>query len=248
VLAGIVLLLGLTVWQLRWGYFLLLAFAMSLPWMLRAFRSNGIAWFAFAIGLWPLARSWKQTLHPPEDVMEDQARRRLSQFRFRTIAVKMSDGPRTGFIAPWWVSPQIAYWSGQPGVAGTSHQSLPGIVDTARFYLSTDDAKAEEILRRRQAGWVVIDNNSSNVAQGGRLLAITDSEIVLGTRAAEEPLGLILAEHPRQAPKFLSEIGPEELGLVLHLSPKDSATTGDEGIRIYATQMHRLYRVLTVAP
>jgi hypothetical protein len=248
VLAGIALLLGLSVWQLRWGYFLLLAFAMALPWMLRAFRSNGIAWFAFAIGLWPLGKSWRQTLHPPEKFAEDQSWKRMSQARLRTIAVVMQSGPRAGFLAPWWMSPQIAYWSGQPGVAGTSHQSLPGIVDTARFYLSTDDAKAGEILQRRNVGWVVADDASFDIRERDRLLAITNSEIVLGVRAAEEPLALILAEHPRRAPKFLSEIGPEELGLVLHLSPKDRATTGNEGLKIYATQMHRLYRVLPVTP
>jgi hypothetical protein len=248
VLGGLALLLGLTVWQLRWGYFLLIAFAMALPWMLPAFRSTVTAWAAFAVGFVPTGMAWSRMLHPPEAVEEDRARKQLSQFRFRSIALKMSAGPSTGFIAPWWVSPQIAYWSGLPGVAGTSHQSLPGIVDTARFFLSTDDAKAAEILRRRKVGWVVADNNSSDVAHPDRLLAVTNSEIVLGVRAAEEPLALILADYPRRAPKFLSEIRPEELGLVIHLSPKDRDTTGNDGLKIYATQMHRLYRVLTEIP
>ena len=58
-------------------------------------------------------------------------------------------GSRGGpFLASWWLSPAIAYWSRQPGVAGTSHESLPGIVDTARFFLSTDPASAAAILRQ----------------------------------------------------------------------------------------------------
>ena len=244
VLAGVLLLFGLTVWQLRWGYFLLLAFAMSLPWMLRAFRSTATAWIAFAVGLCPVVMSWSRTLHPAEKVVEDQAWRQLSQARLRTIAVAMKAGPRTGFLAPWWMSPQIAYWSGQPGVAGTSHQSLPGILDTARFYLSTDEAKAAEILHRRQVGWVIADNASFDVEQRDRLIAVTNSEVVLGVRSEEEPLAVILAGHPRQAPGYLREVSPEELGLVIDLAPKSGRTVENQGMRIYATQMHRLYRVL----
>ena len=244
VLAGVLLLFGLTVWQLRWGYFLLVVFAMSLPWMLRAFRSSGIAWIAFAAGLWPIGMSWSRTLHPTEKVAEDQAWRQLSQARLRAIAMKMKTGPRAGFLAPWWMSPQIAYWSGQPGLAGTSHQSLPGILDTARFYLATEDAKAAEILHRHRIGWVVADNASFDVAQRDRLLAVTNSEIVLGVRAAEEPLAYLLAERPRQAPGFLREVRPEELGLVLDFAPEAGRTIENQGMRIYATQMHRLYRVL----
>ena len=248
VLAGVALLFGLTVWQLRWGYFLLLAFAMSLPWMLGAFRSTGTAWIAFAVGCVPIGMSWSRTLRPTEKFTEDQTWRQMSQARLRMIAVAMKGGPRTGFIAPWWMSPQIAYWSGQPGVAGTSHQSLPGIIETARFYLSTDESEAAEIVHGRKVGWVIADNAEFDVAQPERLLAITNSETVLGVRAAEEPLGYTLADHPRQAPGFLREVGPAELGLVLDLAPKTGRTTENQGMRIYATQMHRLYRVLPEQP
>jgi hypothetical protein len=247
-LAGVVLLFGLTVWQLRWGYFLLLAFAMSLPWMLRAFRNTKMAWIAFSVGLLPLGMSWSRTLHPTEKAAEDQAWRQLSQARLRTIAVKMRAGPRMGFLAPWWMSPQLAYWSGQPGVAGTSHQSLPGTLDAARFYVSADEAKAADILRKRQVGWVIADDASFDIVQTDRLLAVTNSELVLGVRAPEEPLAYILAEHPRQAPGFLSEVRPEELGLVIDLAPKGGRTIENQGMRIYATQMHRLYRVLPEIP
>ena len=243
VLAGVVLLFGLTVWQLRWGYFLLLAFAMSVPWLLRAFRNEVIAWAAFAVGLAPIGMAWSRTLHPTEKAAEDHAWRQMSQTRLRTIAAKMKAGPRAGFLAPWWISPQLAYWSGQPGIAGSSHQSLPGTLEAARFYVSTDEEKAAEILRERKVGWVIADTASFDVLQRDRLLAITNSETVLGVRAGEEPLAYILAEHPRQAPKFLREVAPNELGLVVDFAPKEGRTVENQGMRIYATQMHRLYRV-----
>jgi hypothetical protein len=40
ILAAVLLLLGFTIWQLRWGYFFCLAFAMSLPWQLAALRHS----------------------------------------------------------------------------------------------------------------------------------------------------------------------------------------------------------------
>jgi hypothetical protein len=315
VLVGVVVLFGLTVWQRRWGYFLLLAFAMSLPWQLHVFRkpwlarsvfalglvpiimawsrmagdlpsllalypfhwayflilgaamclpwqvaairqmrlawiafaSSRLAWIAFALGLWPIALASLHALRPRggevEKMAEDQAWRQLSQARLRTIALKMKDGPRAGFIAPWWMSPQIAYWSGQPGIAGSSHQSLPGTIDAARFYLSTDPAEAEKIVRRRQVGWVIADDASFDFEQRERLLAVTNSEKLLGVRAAEEPLAFILAQQPRKAPPFLREVKPKELGLVMELTPKDTADPQSRGIQIIATQMHRLFRV-----
>ena len=252
-LAGFALLFALTVWQRRWGYFLALIFAMSLPWQLRAFRSTWIAWIAFALGLWPMGKSWGPALADllrgeKESLVldrgkEDQVWRQMAQARLRTMALKMKDGPRAAFIAPWWMSPQIAYWSGQPGVAGTSHQSLPGTLDSARFFLSTDWSEAAEILRRRQVGWVLADDASFDVAHRERLLAVSNSEILLGTRAPEEPLALILAQHPRQVPPFLREVKPQELGLVVELTPKDANDPNSHGIQIVASQLHRLYRV-----
>lgn len=142
-LGGFVLLFALTVWQRRWGYFLLLIFAVSLPWQLRAFRNKGLAWIAFAISFWPIAKSWgpemREIFDRGRDIgifdrgREDRAWRRLAQTRLRAIALKMGEQPESAFIAPWWMSPQVAYWSGLRGVAGTSHQSLPGTLDSARF-------------------------------------------------------------------------------------------------------------------
>ena len=251
-LGGFLILFALTMWQRRWGYFLLLIFAVSLPWQLRAIRITWMAWLAFAVGLWPIGKSWRPELAElfrggeGSEVLdrsrEDQAWRQLAQTRLRMIALKMKDGPRTGFVAPWWFSPQIAYWSGQPGVAGTSHQSLPGTLDTARFFLSTDPAVAAEILRRRNVGWVIVDN-SADVEQRDRQLAVTNSETLLGVRAGEEPFAFILAEHPRQAPPFLREVKPMELGLVQQQTPKDAGDPESHGIQIVAAQMQRLYRV-----
>ena len=247
-LAVVAMLFALTVWQLRWGYFLLLGFAMSLPWQLRALRNPWLARGAFAVALWPFALAWSRTLHPGETARGDQEWRQLSQARVRTIAEKIRREPAAAFLAPWSLSPQIAYWSGRPGIAGSSHESLPGTLDAARFFLSTGLELPAEILRRRKIGWVVADTASFDVQRRDMLLAVTNSAALLGVRIPEEPLALTLALFPRQAPPYLREIPPAELGLVVGIAPKDTVPAPESGIRVYATQMHRLYQVTSELP
>ena len=59
------------------------------------------------------------------------------------------------FLAPWWLSPSIAYWSGQPGVAGSSHEALDGTVDAARFFAQRRPTTARGILANAQVEWVI---------------------------------------------------------------------------------------------
>ena len=243
VLAAVAILFAFTIWQLRWGYFLALAFAMSLPWQLRAFRQAWLGWVAFSIALWPLVTSWAGTLHPSEKTREDHAWREFSQATLRGIAGKMRGSERAAFLAPWWMSPQVAYWSGQPGVAGTSHQSLPGTIESARFFLGTDPVRAAKILHDRQVRWVIADSASYDLVHREQLLAVTNSATLLGERAPLEPLALLLAERPREAPAFFREVSPRELGLVFDLSPKEATARDGEGVRFYAQQVHRLFRV-----
>ena len=65
------------------------------------------------------------------------------------------DGPGA-IMAPWWLSPGLLYFSGQPIVSGSSHCGISGIVASAKFFSSTSWADAEHILRERQVRWVVV--------------------------------------------------------------------------------------------
>jgi hypothetical protein len=98
------------------------------------------------------------------------------------------------FLAPWWLSPAMAYWSGQPGVAGSSHESLPGIVDSARFFLAQDPAGARQILARHRVSLVV-------AYDADRVTA--NSAAILGAAAPAQTLARILDRTPAQAPSFL---------------------------------------------
>jgi len=64
------------------------------------------------------------------------------------------DGPG-GIMAPWWLSPGMLYFSGQPIVSGSSHCGMSGIVASAQFYSSSSWIDAERILRERKVRWII---------------------------------------------------------------------------------------------
>lgn len=58
-------------------------------------------------------------------------------------------------MAPWWLSPGLLYFSGQPIVSGSSHCGISGIVASAKFFSSGSWIKAERILKERKVRWIV---------------------------------------------------------------------------------------------
>ena len=185
---------GLTCWQLRWGYFFVLVFAMSLPWQLSVIRRAWIAWPVFLVSLYPIAQNWDARLFPDDEAERSSAEQRAERTSLRQIVSAM---PGSAFIAPWWQSPAIAYWTRQPGVAGSSHQSLPGIVDTARFYLAEKPEDGAAILKKRRVAWVLADDAEH---------ILDTSTALLGIESPASPIATILADHPLKAPPFLKEI------------------------------------------
>jgi hypothetical protein len=114
--------------------------------------------------------------------------------QIRDLALNLQSTETRPFLAPWWLSPSIAYWSGQPGVAGSSHESLSGIEDSARFFLCEDLQKAREILKKREAAWVLA-YDTERMAQ--------NSAAVLKEPLPPHPLCRVLDRTPGQAPPFL---------------------------------------------
>ena len=183
---------ALTVWQLRWGYFLAVVCALALPEALAAPRRRWMAWTAFAFSLWPIASDWDARLYPDESEERRRYVERAEQKALREIADMQRERKAGPFVAPWWLSPAMAYWSGQPGVAGSSHESLPGMLDTARIYLAPDAATALPILRERQAAWILSDDPER---------VIETSAALLGVEAPAKCLANTLAQHVPAEPR-----------------------------------------------
>lgn len=162
--------LALTLWQLRWGYFLALIAAITLPFALKALSRGWLAGLLFFVSLWPIAGAWDRQLFPDD---AEQRRRfvwRREQVALRLIAEYQRDRAAGPFLAPWWLSPSIAYWSRQPGVTGSSHQSLPGIVNAAKISLAPNATEALPLLRQREVAWILADVPERIVPNAAALL------------------------------------------------------------------------------
>ncbi|MEO8352847.1 MAG: hypothetical protein ABI680_14020, partial [Chthoniobacteraceae bacterium] len=202
ILALIVLLAtaALTFWHARWGYFVAVAFCASLPWVFQSLKRTWLAWIAFSIGLWPVAKAWDAQLFPDKDGEQRATIQRLENVSLRKLALRQQANAPGGFIAPWWLSPAVAYWSRQPGVAGSSHESLPGIEATARFYLADDPVAAAQVIRDRKVTCVISDDSTRVLANSAAILGVP---VPVG-----EPLALTLDHYPAKVPPWLQRIAP----------------------------------------
>jgi hypothetical protein len=185
---------ALTIWQARWGYFFVLIFALALPRLLEPIKSRTAVWIAFFLSIFPILHDWDEKLWPPEAELADRVAQRNESVQLRDMALSLRSSDNRPFLAPWWLSPSIKYWSGQPGIAGSSHESLGGITDSARFFLFEDWQKARQILENHHAAWVIA-YDSERVAQ--------NSEAILGQAAPPHALCRVLDKTPAQAPPFL---------------------------------------------
>jgi hypothetical protein len=162
---------ALAIWQIRWGYFLALVYALSLPVQFAVLRRRWIAVVVWIVGLWPVAADWDRQLFPDEAVASRKRIQGLEMKTLRAIAESQAEQGAGPFLAPWWLSPAIAYWSRQPGVAGSSHQSLPGTIDAARIFLAPDADAALPILQERGVAWIVAEIPERVVPTSAALLA-----------------------------------------------------------------------------
>lgn len=181
---------ALTMWQARWAYFFALIFALALPGQLSWIRNRIAGWILFGISLFPILTDWDEKLWPNESQNALILERRAEAVAWRQAAARI-DAP---FLAPWWWSPAVAYWSGQPGVAGSSHEALDGIEQSARFFLCSDSETARALLVKNKVGWVFAYDAERTVA---------NSAALLGVAVPENPLGRVLDRTPGQAPAFL---------------------------------------------
>ncbi len=249
----LVLLAGtfaLTLWQLRWGYFLALTFALSLPWQFAAMRRPWIAWSIFLLALWPLAQDWDEKLfptdHPELELETKRGLLRLEAVRLREVAEAMRSPDRRPFLAPWWLSPALSYWSRQPGVAGSSHESLPGIVASARLFIAPDAAEVERQARELGVKWIVTDDPDRLVATSRALLdrqGETTASYIARLHEIAEPRERVSADDLRTA-------SPENRAQLATLADRaEAAQLGSSAFSCVSTnQFYKLFSVKDAPP
>jgi hypothetical protein len=185
---------ALTIWQARWGYFFVLLFALALPTLLELIKAPAAVWIAFLLSIFPILREWDERFWPNQAQLAARVEQRNESMQLRDVALSLRSSEVRPFLAPWWLSPSIAYWSGQPGIAGSSHESLDGIADSARFFLCDNWQKAHQILQNHQAAWVFA-YDFERVSQ--------NSEAVLNQAMPAHPVCRVLDRTPSHAPEFL---------------------------------------------
>ncbi|PYL05842.1 MAG: hypothetical protein DME34_10470 [Verrucomicrobia bacterium] len=125
----------------------------------------------------------------------DRIQKRNESVQLHDVALDLQSAEQRAFLAQWWLSPQIAYWSRQPAVAGSSHESLPGIAQSARFFLSQDWQTARQVLQNHSVTWLIIYDPER---------AAENSAAILGLPTPQMPVCVILDRTPSRAPPFLS--------------------------------------------
>jgi hypothetical protein len=184
---------ALTLWQIRWAPFFITFTALLLPTALAAIPSRLAATTLFTLSLLPILSAWDAKLYPDAATQAARDEQRTENILLRQTATALISNETTPILAPWWLCPAIAYWSGQPCVGGSSHQSLPGIVDTARFYLATTPTEALAILARRQVRYVI-------AYEPDRL--ITTSAVLLAKKPTRDAIATALFDRPQTLQDF----------------------------------------------
>jgi hypothetical protein len=146
----------------------------------------------FLISLWPVAAEWDKRFYPSDEVFRARVDNIVDAVALREAALSLRERPTGGVLAPWWFSPAIVWWSGQPCVGGTSHQSLPGIVESCEFYLG--EVPDPEFLQKRKVVYIfvyeperIISNSEQILGRSAMSLTITEH---LYPARVEPPAGL----------------------------------------------------------
>lgn len=184
VLVLLIAVTALTGWQARWNAWQAAVFCLALPWVLAPLRKTWVVATVFVVSLWPVAWAWDARIAASPKEMDRQIETMIEAALLEEVAQVLAAQPHGGVLAPWWISPALARAGGQPMVAGTSHQSLPGSADTARFFLAEDDEEALALLRQRDVRFVVADDPDRVTATSTALLGIAAPENPLIERLA----------------------------------------------------------------
>ncbi len=199
-LALLITTFAFTIYQVRWGYFFVLVYVMSLPWQLSLFKRKWLVYVLFAFSLWPVAQEWDAQLPEPQSDEEIHGDAEMgNQVRFRAAAEYIGAHAPGGILAPWWCSAELAYWSDQPAVAGSSHEGMSGIVATAQFFGTRDPKVAQRICDERSVETVVLFDPDSIVTQSAHILSQPLPE-------KQNTMADILWNTPHSCPPFLHVI------------------------------------------
>jgi hypothetical protein len=169
-----------------------------MPSALHVIRPRWLGYGLFAASLWPVASTLERDLFPDGETERLVFENLHESQQLRQAAHALANFQGDGILGPWWLTPALVYWSGKNGVAGSSHESLAGTIDTARFFVAQDETEAKSILLKRHPDFIV-------VCDADRLL--DNSYTVLAeTGKPANQLAAILFRTPSRCPYYLRPV------------------------------------------
>ena len=93
--------------------FLHLSGALAMPSVLAIIRQRWLGYSLFVVSLWPVASFWRENCFPKGRQRAGTCENLRESQQLREAAEAIKDLEGDGVLAPWWLTPQFVYWSGQ---------------------------------------------------------------------------------------------------------------------------------------
>ena len=106
---------------------------------------------------WPIARWWDGWLYPSDHRATEALEYREEMAQLRRVAHGLRGGEVQPFLAPWYLSPAVCYWSMQPAVSSFTLMNPEGLEFAVKFYSSPDPSGLRDALFARGVRWIICD-------------------------------------------------------------------------------------------
>ena len=91
--------------------------ALALPALLAPVKFAAAVWIAFVLSIFPILRDWDERLWPGELQFARGMEQRIESAQIRDLALNLRSSDVRPFLAPWWLSPSIAFMMAEPPTA-----------------------------------------------------------------------------------------------------------------------------------
>ena len=106
---------------------------------------------------WPIARWWEGWIFPTESRVAEAMEYREEMGQLRRIALGIRGGETQPFLAPWYLSPAVSYWSMQPSVARFTSLDQDKEDFAMEFFASTDVRSQRDAAISLGVRWIICD-------------------------------------------------------------------------------------------
>ena len=144
---------------------------------------------------WPIARWWEGWIFPMESRVAEAMEYREEMGQLRRIATGIRGGGIQPFLAPWYLSSAMSYWSMQPSVSRFTWLESTETDFATAFFASSDVRSHRETLLSLGVRWIICDAPDRFERNASRMGLKKDPKVEAAVRTLRkgrqvtEPLG-----------------------------------------------------------